>query len=222
MLLCQTPFDADKAPSLCMLTSVSPAESLSDITCPVMLCDTNHTEHARLLCKEAKARGLSLTVLLTADGDFPCDRLLVPEDRYEACKTAADTVGVRFSYDVRNPDICSHIRRLADAHITLIDAYPQNPGDRVEGEQDALIAELHAVTEALIAYRRAGQTLEFLPFSVMGQNAKHGIGAHRNERCTDCTHNAVCGGRRLSYADCEIKKILAECAVTLAQNEVKS
>ena len=210
------PFDRDMPPSLCMLTSVSDADSLSDIRCPVLLCDTDNTENAVLLCRTARARGCCVTVLLTADGDFPCERLLVPADRYDTYRDAAPTVGVRFAYDVRNPDIVSHIRRFADLGITLIDAYPINPGDRKEGEQQPLINALHAAAEELCQRKVPGQTVEFLPFSVMGHGAKHGIGAHRNARCPECSHNTVCGGRRLSFADCEIKKVLADCAVRIA------
>ena len=209
------PFDADMAPSLCMLTSVSPAETLYGITCPVMLCDTEHTENAVLLCRTARERGLPLTVLLTRDGDFPCDRLLVPADRYDAYRNAAPTVGVRFSYDVRTPEILSRVLNYADAGMELIDAYPENPQMRKEGEQDALIVEFRRTAEALSQRKQEGRPVVFLPFSVMGLHAKHGVGAHRNERCHTCTHRMICGGRRLSYADCEVKQTLADCAVFL-------
>ena len=209
------PFDADMAPSLCMLTSVSPAESLCDITCPVMLCDTEQTENAALLCQCARERGLSLTVLLTRDGDFPCDRLIVPVDRYEKYRDAAPTVGVRFSYDVTTPEILSRVLAYADRGIGLIDAYPEHPGDRREGEQTALLDELKRTAMMLAQREKDGYPIEFLPFSVMGLHAKHGIGAHRNERCHTCTHRMICGGRRLSYADCEVKQTLADCAVFL-------
>ncbi len=212
------PFDADMAPSLCMLTSVSPTESLSQINCPVMLCDTEHRDNAVTLCKIARERGLPLTVLLTADGDFHSDRLLVPAERYETYRDAAPTVGVRFSYDVQAPDILSKVLAYADAGITLIDAYPKNPQMRKEGEQGALLEELVRVAQALSERKKDGRPVEFLPFSVMGLRAKHGVGAHRNERCHTCTHRMICGGRRLSYADCEVKQTLADCAVFLAQH----
>ena len=218
-LYADIPFDANKAPSLCMLTSVSPAASLADVTCPVMLCDTENTENAALICQTARERGLSLTVLLTKDGDYPCDRLLVPEDLYETYQNAASTVGVRFAYDVRHPDILSRVTALADAGVSLIDVYPANPEAREEGKQDALWNELCCTVELLAQRKKDGHPIEFLPFSVMGLHAKHGIGAHRNARCPTCTHRMVCGGRRLSHADCEVKKMLAACAVFLEQNE---
>lgn len=219
LLYADIPFDANKAPSLCMLTSVSQTASLADVTCPVMLCDTENTENAALICQTARERGLSLTVLLTKNGDYPCDRLLVPEDLYETYQNAAPTVGVRFAYDVRHPDILSRVTALADAGVSLIDAYPANPEAREEGKQDALWDELCRTAERLAQYKKDGRPIEFLPFSVMGLHAKHGIGAHRNARCHTCTHRMVCGGRRLSYADCEVKKMLAACAVFLEQNE---
>ena len=209
-------FDPDMPPSLCMLTSVSSADALADITCPVLICDTNNKENAVFLCNAARQRGLFVTVLLTVDGDFPCDRLLVSEDRYEQYQNAAPVVGVRFPYDVKSPDIVSRILRYADAGVTLIDAYPENPDDRTEGEQQTLTAELTDTAKEVCRLRKQGQTIEFLPFSVMGQNAKHGIGAHRNARCLTCSHNTACGGRRLSFADCEIKKVLADCANLIA------
>lgn len=210
------PFDADLAPSLCMLTSISPTASLADSTCPVQICDTDYPEHASQLCRAAQDAGRCVTVLLTKDGDFPCDRLLVPAERYSAYRNAAPCVGVRFSYDVKAPDIASKIVQYADAGITLIDAYPENPQMREEGAQQALLAELQRAAEALRQRRNEGHPIEFLPFSAMGLHAKHGIGAHRNARCQECSHHAVCGGRRLSYADCEEKKMLADCAVYLA------
>lgn len=209
------PFDADMAPSLCMLTSVSAVDTLAEITCPVQLCDTDHTENTALLCRIARERGLLLTVLLTEDGAFSCDRLLVPADRYEAYRNAAPVVGVRFSYDVKKPDILSKIVQFADAGITLIDAYPENPGMREEGDQQVLLDEFRRVAQTLYQYRQDGHPIEFLPFSVMGLHAKHGTGAHRNARCPECSHRAVCGGRRLSFADCEVKRVLADCAVFL-------
>ena len=210
------PFDADMAPSLCMLTSVSPTASLTDSTCPVQLCDTDHPEHAARLCRAAQDAGRCVTVLLTKDGDYPCDRLLVPIERYSAYRGTAPCVGVRFSYDVKAPDILSKILQYADLGITLIDAYPENPQMREEGAQQALLAEFQRAAEALYDRNRNGQPIEFLPFSTMGLYAKHGIGAHRNARCQECSHHAVCGGRRLSYADCEVKKMLADCAVYLS------
>jgi hypothetical protein len=218
-LYAEIPFDVNRAPSLCMLTSVSPVASLAEITCPVMLCDTENTENAALICKIARERGLLLTVLLTKDGDFPCDRLLVSPEQYDAYRHAAPCVGVRFAYDVRHPDILSRVTAFADAGIALIDAYPANPGEREEGEQSALLDAFRRTAEYLSQRKKDGQPIEFLPFSVMGLHAKHGIGAHRNERCRTCTHRMVCGGRRLSYADCEVKKMLAACAVFLEQNE---
>ncbi len=213
------PFDADMPPSLCMLTSVSPTETIADITCPVQLCDTDHTENAALLCGMARDRGLLLTVLLTEDGEFPCDRLLVPADRYETYRDAAPVVGVRFSYDVKNPDILSKVVQFADAGITLIDAYPEKPGMREEGDLQALLDEFKRVAQTLYGYRQEGHPIEFLPFSMMGLHAKHGVGAHRNARCPECSHHAVCGGRRLSFADCEVKRVLADCAVFLDFHE---
>lgn len=210
------PFDADRALSLCMLTSVSPLDTLADMTCPVQLCDTDNTENAALICRTARERGCLLTVLLTEDGTFPCDRLLVPADLYAEYRNAAPVVGVRFSYDVKNPDILSKIMQYAGEGITLIDAYPENPGMREEGAQQALLDELKRVAQTLYRYRQGGHAVEFLPFSVMGLYAKHGIGAHRNARCWDCSHQAVCGGCRLSFADCEVKRTLADCAVFLA------
>lgn len=209
------PFDADMAPSLCMLTSVSPTETLSDISCPVMLCDTEHTENAVRLCQAVRERGLPLTVLLTRDSAFPCDRLLVPADRYPAYRDAAPTVGVRFSYDVKHPDILANVLAFAAAGIPLIDAYPENPQDREAGAQDALLNEFQRTADLLAQRKKEGHPVEFLPFSVMGLHAKHGVGAHRNERCHTCTHRMICGGRRLSYADCEVKQTLADCAVFL-------
>lgn len=209
------PFDANKAPSLCMLTSVSPVASLADITCPVMLCDTENKENAALLCKTAREQGRFLTVLLTRDGDFPCDRLLVSPEQYDAYRYAAPCVGVRFAYDVRHPDILSRVTALADAGIELIDAYPANPEAREEGCQTALLDAFRRTAEFLLQRKKDGHPVEFLPFSVMGLHAKHGIGAHRNARCAECSHHAVCGGRRLSYADCEVKKMLADCAMLL-------
>ena len=215
LLYTDVPFDAEKAPSLCAVTSVSPAETLDGITCPVLLGDTNNTENARLLCKAAKEKGLTLTVILTQDGDFPCDRLIVPAEKYAQYRTAAPQVGVRFSYDVKKPDILSKLIEYADDGITLIDAYPENPREREEGAQTALLKEFGRAAKELFLRKKEGRPVEFLPIAMQGKDAKHGVGAHRNERCLTCSHRTVCGGRRLSFADCEVKKTLADCAVML-------
>ncbi len=215
------PFDADMPPSLCMLTSVSPEDTLADITCPVQLCDTDHPVHAARLCAAVRERGLPLTVILTEDGDFPCGRLLVPAEKYAQYRNAAPQVGIRFAYDVKAPEILSRIIRYADEGIFLIDAYPENPQIREEGAQAELLAEFRQVAEALLLRRKEGRPIEFLPFSVMGLHAKHGVGAHRNARCQSCSHHAVCGGRRLSYADCEVKRTLGDCAFYLDPNRTQ-
>lgn len=215
LLYTDIPFDADKAPTVCMLTSVSPTETLDGITCPVLLCDTNNTEHAQLLCNTAKEKGLALTVILTADGNFPCDRLIVPAERFSQYKDSAPIVGVRFSYDVKKPDILSKLIEYADNGVTLIDAVPENPGEREEGAQTALLKEFGRAAKEVFLRKKEGRPVEFLPFSLQGKHAKHGVGAHRNERCLTCSHRMVCGGRRLSFADCEVKKTLADCAIML-------
>lgn len=209
------PFDADKAPSLCTLTSVSPTASLDGITCPVLLGDTNNTDNAHLLCRTAKEKGLTLTVILTEDGTFPCDRLIVPAAKYVQYRGSAPVVGVRFSYNVKKPDFLSKLIEYADDGITLIDAYPENPEERTEGEQTVLLKEFGRTAKELFLRKKEGRPVEFLPIAMQGKNAKHGIGAHRNERCGTCSHRMTCGGRRLSFADCEVKRTLADCAVLL-------
>ena len=214
-LYTDVPFDADKAPTVCMLTSVSPLQTLDGVSCPVMLCDTDNVPHAKVLCAAVKERGLPLTVILTADGDFPCDRLLVSEEKYAQYKTAAPVVGVRFSYDVTAPKILARVTALADEGITLIDAYPENLRDRKEGAQTVLLKELGRVAKELFLRSKEGRPVEFLPISLQGRGAKHGAGAFFNERCRVCSHRTHCGGRALSGADCEVKKTLADCAILL-------
>lgn len=212
-----SPFDADRAPSICALTSVSPVSALSDVTCPVVLFDTENRENAALLCRCAMERGLDTTVLLTSDGTFDCDRLLVPEERYEAYRHAAPTVGVRLSYDIRTPVLLSRVRTWIEAGVTLIDAYPADPRACREGELDALKEELFRTADYLYRLKQDdGTTVAFLPFSLQGRGAKHGIGAHRNIRCHTCSHRMLCGGRRLSFGDCEYKRTTADCAALLS------
>ena len=97
------PFDDDRAPTVCLLTSVSPVSSIDGLCCPIVICDTANPQNAALLCKAAGDRGLSPTVYLTTEGDdVPrCDRLLVPEEAYNDYRNAAPEVGVRLAYDIK-------------------------------------------------------------------------------------------------------------------------
>lgn len=214
-LYTNVPFDPDRPMTHCMMTSVSPLSTLEGVTCPVVLCDTHNTEHAKEICAAAKEKGLHLTVLMTEEGDFPCDRLLVEENLYSRYKTAAPTVGVRFSYDVKAPKILDRVTALADEGITLIDAYPTNPDDRAAGEQTTLIKELGKVAKELFLRIKEGRAVEFLPFAWQCRNAKHAEAVFCHERCLTCSHRMHCGGRALSYADCEIKRACADAQILL-------
>ena len=215
-LYTEVPFDADRAPTLCPLSSSASPDVINGTHAHVLLCDTDNAENASEICRRAKDAGLSVTVLLTADGVFPCDRLLVPEDRYEAYAGAAPAVGVRFSYDVTAPAILSRVIALADRGITLVDAFPKNPDMRRAGEQTALIKELERTAKELFLRKKEGRPVDFLPFSIHGMNAKHGTDAHCAPACITCSHRMICGGIRLSDADCEIKRSLADSAVMLS------
>lgn len=211
-------FDADRAVTVCLLTSVSPVSAIAGICCPIVICDTANCENAARLCKAAKEKGLFTTVYLTTECGHvpPCDRLLVPEDAYHTYRNAAPEVGVRLSYDVNDPMLLSRIKTWVNAGVTLIDAYPANPRACREGEMQELIRELWRIAEYLYQNRPAGKAIEFLPITLQGKGARHGIGAHRNIRCHTCSHRMLCGGRRLSFADCEIKRTTADCAALLS------
>ena len=209
--------DADRAPTVCLLTSVSPVSSIDGLCCPIVICDTANPQNAALLCKAAGEKGLCTTVYLTTEcAHLPsCDRLLVPEEAYNGYRNAAPEVGVRLAYDVKNPALLPRIKAWVDAGVTLIDAYPTDPRACREGEMQALTEELFRIAEYLYSCRQTGRTVEFLPITQQGKGARHGIGAHRNIRCRTCSHRMLCGGRRLSFADCEIKRTTADCAALL-------
>lgn len=216
------PFDAERSVTLHVLSSDAPCTVLDNACAPVLLLDTDRAENAAALCRAAKDKGLCVTVHMTAEGDYPCDRLLVCETLHKAYRDKAPTVGVWFTYDVRAPKLLDKLTALADDGITLIDAVPETPADAAFGAQTVLIKELGKVAKELFLREKEGRAVEFLPFSVMERGAKFGDGAF-SAPCMTCSHRTRCGGMCYSTvrdidADCELRRTLADASILLELN----
>ncbi len=212
------PFDADRSATLHICSSDAPLSALDGVQAPVYLSETDHAENAAALCRAAKKNGVCVTVNMTIEGDYACDRLIVCESLYTKYKNSAPTVGVRFTYDVRAPKLLDFVIALADDGVTLIDAVPANAKEAVAGAQTALTKELGKVAKELFLRTKEGRCVEFLPFSRMARGASCGGNAF-TDVCGSCSHRMYCGGRPTSEADCEIRRTCADCSIFLALNE---
>ncbi len=218
MLYTDTPFDTEKCVTMHIISSDTKVTALEGSTAPVLLTDTDDAENAAALCRAAKENGVCVTVHMTKEGHYPCDRLLVDASLYEKYRAAAPKVGVYFAYDVKAPKIQEQVVALADAGVTLINAYPANPTDAVFGAQTVLVKAFGKVAKELFLRTKEGRPIEFLPFAVMERGAKFGKDAFC-DTCGACSHRMYCGGKRISDADCEIRRACADAKILLELNE---